>query len=267
MPLALVSLVAVGVIVYIGLCVVLYFGQDRSIFFPGPNDPGLRQEMRTSRVEIVVSGATLEGWWTENPTATSSAVILYFGGNAEDVLRTAATASRFNARQMFFANYRGYGRSTGTPGQQPLYDDALAIYAHAIEKGVRAEQMVVMGRSLGSGVASMLAVARPVHAAVLITPFDSLAAVAAEHYPWFPVRWLLRHPFPSTDWARQARVPALFVAAAEDAIIPPSHARKLFEAWVGGKEIHVLNGKDHNDIETHPDYYQLINEFLAVEGR
>lgn len=265
MPLGLFSLVAWGAIGYIALCAILYFGQNRSIFFPGPNDPRLRQDKRGSRVEIAVSGATLEGWWTENPTATSSAVIVYFGGNAEDVLQTAATASRFNARQMFFTNYRGYGRSSGTPGQQSLYDDALAIYAHAIEKGVRPNQIVVMGRSLGSGVASMLAGARPVHAAVLVTPFASLTAVAAEHYPWLPVRLLLRHPFPSTDWARQARAPALFLAAEQDAIIPPAHARKLFEAWAGRKQIHVLNATDHNDIETHPDYYRLINEFLAAE--
>jgi pimeloyl-ACP methyl ester carboxylesterase len=122
----------------------------------------------------------------------------------------------------------------------------------------------VMGRSLGSGVASMLAGSRAVRAAVLITPFDSLAAVAAGHYPIFPVRLLLRHPFPSEDWARKARAPALILAAERDDIVPARHAKRLAEAWAGTPEVHVLAGTGHNDIETSPDYYRLIRRFLGI---
>jgi uncharacterized protein len=121
----------------------------------------------------------------------------------------------------------------------------------------------VMGRSLGSGVASMLAGARKVGAAILITPYDSLAAVAAGHYPFLPVRLLLRHPFPSTDWARRTHAPALLLAAEHDNVVPATHAQKLFQVWAGPKQIHVLAQTGHNDIEMHPDYYRLINEFLA----
>jgi pimeloyl-ACP methyl ester carboxylesterase len=163
------------------------------------------------------------------------------------------------------ANYRGYGGSSGEPAQKALYDDGLALYDYAIERGVPPEQIVVMGRSLGSGVASMLAGARPVHAAILITPFDSLAAVAAGHYPFLPVRLLLRHPFPSTDWARRTRAPALIIAAEHDSVVPAVHARRLFAAWAGEKQFHVLPQTGHNDIEMHPDYYRLVNEFLAAE--
>jgi uncharacterized protein len=156
------------------LCVLLYFGQDSSIFFPRPNDPQLRQRYSAERFEIPTAGARLEGWWIENPHATTAAVVLYFGGNAEDVLYTASAASNIDARAVVVVNYRGYGGSTGEPGQKALYDDGLAIYDYAIKRGVPPEHIVVMGRSLGSGVASMLAGARPVRAAILITPFDSL---------------------------------------------------------------------------------------------
>jgi pimeloyl-ACP methyl ester carboxylesterase len=121
----------------------------------------------------------------------------------------------------------------------------------------------VMGRSLGSGVAAMLAGARPVRGAILITPFDTLGAVAARHYSFMPVRLLLRHPFPSVDWARQAKAPALILAAEHDHIIPPMHAQRLHEAWAGDKQIHVLEGVGHNDIESNPEYYRLINAFLS----
>jgi fermentation-respiration switch protein FrsA (DUF1100 family) len=246
------------------VCALLYFGQERSIFFPTPNDAQLRQRYSAQRIEIAVPGATLEGWWIENAQARTPAVVLYFGGNAEDVLYTASTASSIDARAVVVVNYRGYGGSTGEPTQKALYDDGLAIYDYAIKRGVPAERIVVMGRSLGSGVASMLAGARPVRAAILITPFDSLAAVAAGHYPWLPVRLLLRHPFPSSDWAKRTRAPALFLAADNDNVVPAAHAHKLFQVWAGPKQIHVLAPSGHNDIETHADYYRLINEFLAA---
>ncbi|MGH8236072.1 MAG: alpha/beta hydrolase [Steroidobacteraceae bacterium] len=261
---ALLTLLMVGVGGFVLICALLYFGQERSIFFPTPNDPQLRQRYSAQRIEIETADATLEGWWVENAPATTPAVILYFGGNAEDVLYTASTASDIDARAVVVVNYRGYGGSTGEPGQKALYDDGLAIYDYAIERGVPAEHIVVMGRSLGSGVASMLAGARPVRAAILITPFDSLAAVAAGNYPFLPVRLLLRHPFPSSDWAKRTRASALFLAADSDNVLPAPHAQKLFQAWTGPKQIHVLARTGHNDIETHADYYRLINEFLAT---
>lgn len=246
------------------ICVLLYFGQESSIFFPRPNDPQLRQRYSAERFEIPTAGATLEGWWIENPQATTPAVVLYFGGNAEDVLYTASAASNIDARAVVVVNYRGYGGSTGEPGQQALYDDGQAVYDYAIKRSVPPEHIVVMGRSLGSGVASMVAGARPVRAAILVTPFDSLASVAATHYPFLPVRLLLRHPFPSTDWARRTHAAALIIAAERDSVVPAAHARKLFDAWAGEKQFHILPQTGHNDIEMHPDYYRLINEFLAA---
>src|SRR5512138_2649667 len=80
------------------ICALLYFGQERSIFFPQPNDAQLRERFAAQRIEIKTAATTLEGWWIENPDATTRAVILYFGGNAEDVLYTASAASNINAR-------------------------------------------------------------------------------------------------------------------------------------------------------------------------
>jgi pimeloyl-ACP methyl ester carboxylesterase len=257
-----VSIVAGGGFVLI--CALLYFGQERSIFFPWPNDAELRQRYAAQRIEIKTAATTLEGWWIDNGQATTPAVILYFGGNAEDVLYTASAASNINARAVVVLNYPGYGGSPGEPSQKSLYAGGLAIYDYAIKRGVSAKHIVVMGRSLGSGVASMLAGARQVGAAILITPYDSLVAVAAGHYPVLPVRLLLRHPFPSTEWAQRTRAPALLLAAEHDDVVPATHAQKLFATWAGPKQIHVLAQTGHNDIETHADYYRLINEFLMT---
>jgi uncharacterized protein len=251
--------------VFLAMCALLYFGQESFIFYPRPNDATLVRQWRPHRVQITSGSSTLEGWWVENPRAATSAVIVYFGGNAEDVLYTAATAQRLDARAVLVVNYRGYGGTPGKPGQAALFEDALAIHAHVLAKGVPTSDIVVMGRSLGSGIAAMLASERPVRAAILITPYDSLAAVAAHHYSIFPVRLLLKHPFPSSDFAKRSKVPALILAAEHDNVVPAIHARRLHEAW-SGSEIHVLESVGHNDIEMHPRYYELVNGFLGAQS-
>ena len=263
----LLNMLAAGAIAYVAVCLLLYFSQDRSIFYPGPNDARLRRVYEQNRVEFTSGDATIEGWWLENPHIPNDLVILYFGGNAEDVLYTATTAWKLNVRKMLVTNYRGYGLSSGKPGQEALYEDGLATYEHALSRGARADRIVVMGRSLGSGVASMLAGQRDVAAAILVTPFDDFISVASHHYPYLPVRTLLRHPFPSTEWASHARSPALMLAAERDTIIPASHAQRLAKAWAGDVAVHVIADAGHNDIEQSPDYYRLINQFLADQAR
>jgi pimeloyl-ACP methyl ester carboxylesterase len=258
-----VTFAAIAVGAFVLLCVYLYLRQDRLLFYPRPNDPSLREHWRTKRIEITSGDHVLEGWWADGGAPESATVILYFGGNAEDVLGTARIAQRFACKRMLFVNYRGYGGTKGRPGQQALYADALAIHEYAIGAGgAESEHLVAMGRSLGSGMAAMLAAQRPMRAAILITPFDSIRAVAARHYSWFPVERLLRHPFPSDDFARRARIPGLFLMAANDAVIPPSHGEALATAWAGPKVVHTLASVGHNDIETHAAYYDYINAFL-----
>lgn len=258
----LIQLLLLLAAVFLALCALLYWRQDRLIFHPGPNDPQLLQQQRAHRVEISSPHARLEGWWIDNPDAAGQALLVYFGGNGEDVLFTAGTAGRFAASSLLVVNYRGYGGTKGRPSQAAFYEDGQAIYDYVIQRGVPPERIVVMGRSLGSGVASMLAGKHVLGGAILVTPFDSLLNVAAGQYRFFPVKYLLRHPFPSVDWARQSKTPVLVISAEHDLTVPATHAQRLFEAWAGPKEIHQLPGTGHGDIEQHADYYPLINAFL-----
>ncbi|MET0988918.1 MAG: alpha/beta hydrolase [Steroidobacteraceae bacterium] len=252
------------VVVLVSFCGFLYVLQDSLVFFPRPNDPGLEREWQDRRIEIQTPEGTLVGWWARGAAPASGTVVLYFGGNAEDVLYTAESAKHFAAERMLLMNYRGYGLSPGKPSQAGLFEDALAIYDHVRATGISADRIVVMGRSLGSGVAAMLAANRPVRGVVLITPFDSLGAVAAHHYRGLPVSALLKHPFPSIAFARQAQVPALLLAAERDEIVPPVHAERLSQAWAGPHRLHVLTNVGHNDVEQDARYYVLINEFLRT---
>lgn len=245
------------------LCLFIYVQQERLIFYPRANDPALREQWRWQRVEIPSGEHVLEGWWADAGAPESNLTLVYFGGNAEDVLFTARNAARLAAKRMLVVNYRGYGGTKGKPTQQALFEDALAIHAYVLGPGgAEAQDIVVMGRSLGSGVATLLAAKREVRAAVLITPFDSIKAVAARHYPALLVEWLLRHPFPSAEMAPQARVPALFLVAENDEVIAPAHAYALARAWGGPNQVRAFAHVGHNDIDQHPDYYGAINTFF-----
>lgn len=263
---SLLIVLGVAAAAFVGLSLLLYFCQERFIFYPQPNDPRLVEQWKPHRLRIRSGDTALEGWRATNPDARTDAVILYFGGNAEDVLHTLSTAGEIEAKQLLTVSYRGYGATPGKPSQRALFADALAIYDHVVEReGVDPRNIVVMGRSLGSGIAAMLASERAVRAAILITPYDSLVDVAARHYAIFPVRWLLRHPFPSVEFAKHTQAPALMLAAERDYIVPPTHAQRLHEAWKGDSRLHVLSGIGHNDIERHPQYYSLLNSFLLEQ--
>lgn len=253
--------------VFVLLCIFMYIKQDSLIFYPHRNDASLVQAWQKQRIEIGSGDSAIEGWWRDNPQASSANVVLYFGGNGEDVLQAAANSQRLHAARILVTNYRGYGLRKGRPSQDALFEDALAVYDYvASQPSVRPEDIIVMGRSLGSGVATYVAANRPVRAVILVTPYDSVRAVAKASYPFLPVGLLLKHPFPSDTFAPRITAPALFIAAEQDAVIPPAHARRLAEVWGGEKTLRILAGAGHNGISEHPDYYPAINEFMDRLG-
>lgn len=262
---ATLTIVGIAVALFAVMCLALYLKQDSFLFVPQRTDESLARAWNARRVEIPAGEQRIEGWWADDPVASSHAVVLYFGGNSEDVLFTAITAEKLGARRLLVTNYRGYGKSGGRPGQAALFSDALAVYDYAVQQpGVSPGDVVVMGRSLGSGVATWVAANRPVRAAILITPYDSILSVAAHHYSVFPVRMLLRHPFPSQELAAKVTAPVLMIAAERDTVIPPVHTKRLAAAWAGLTQVHVLPGMEHNNVEQHPQYYTLVRAFLKL---
>ena len=108
-----------------------------------------------------------------------------------------------------------------------------------------------------------LATERQLDGLILAAPFDSLAAVGAHHYPYLPVRLLLKHRFDSLALAPKLKVPLLCIVATHDAVIPAEHAKRLFDAWAGPKRLVEL-AAGHNDLDHHPDYWPSVRAFLAA---
>jgi len=249
--------------ILIGLPAAAWFGQEKLIFFPQPGTGTSHLPAGTERLEVTArDGARLAGFLVPRGARPAPA-LLYFGGNAEEISWSLADARWPRGWTVAGVNYRGYGTSEGRPGERELQDDGLRVFdALAARPDVDARRIVVVGRSLGTGVAVHVAAARPVAAAILISPFDSLVAVGRMHYPWLPVDWLLRHRFDSAALAASAGVPMLTIVAAADGIIPPARSRALFDAWAGPKKWVAIPGAGHNDLGSTPAFWEPIATFI-----
>jgi pimeloyl-ACP methyl ester carboxylesterase len=251
---SIISFAAFLVLVYVGLCVALFVFQRSFIYYPQPRARGeISPTMALSvpGAELLISVRPHDG-----PDA-----IVYFGGNGEDVtFNLPAFSSAFPNHALYLMNYRGYGGSSGNPGEADIQQDALALFdrVHAQHANV-----VVMGRSLGSGVAIRLASQRPATRLVLITPYSSIAELGARQFPFFPVKWLLRDKFESWRYAPQIRVPTLLVAAEHDQIIPRTSTEDLYTRFAPGvASLRVIPGVGHNTISQHPLYLQALSQGL-----
>jgi fermentation-respiration switch protein FrsA (DUF1100 family) len=269
----LVSAGRIAIAVIIGAAIanpaLLYFQQEKLLFYPDTINEGNRRvikERYRNVEEVTVSaadGTRLHGWFQRASAAGPAPLVIYFGGNAEDLSFLPAPSDRVKGWSMLAVNYRSYGLSEGTPGERALFTDALALYDTFTRRSeVDATRVAVMGRSLGSGVATYLAARRPVRAVVLVTPYDSVMNVAREKLWFAPVSLILKHPFDSLALAPRVDKPALFMVAEEDTTIPLPHSRRLYEAWAGPKRWHLVKRENHDSIEFDADYWRVIGDFL-----
>jgi pimeloyl-ACP methyl ester carboxylesterase len=162
-------------------------------------------------------------------------------------------------RTVYLVAYRGYGASDGTPSERALFSDALALFDLARKRHV---SVAVVGRSLGSGVASYLASMRPVERLGLVTPFDSLEHVAHSHYPIFPTGWMLKDRYDSVRYIARYRGPILVLRAGHDEVVPPADTDLLIAAMPVKPIVKQFPGADHNSIGDEDGYERALSEFM-----
>ncbi len=236
--------------VYALACLALFLAQRSLIYYPQPRRFGTEATI----MQLPVPGANLVV--STRPSRSADAVI-YFGGNGEDVSGSMPDLiSAFPSHALYALHYRGYGGSTGKPSQDALFADALALFDK-----VRASHanVTVIGRSLGSGVAVHLASVRPAARLVLVTPYDSIAGIAASQFPYFPVRWLLRDRYESFRYAPQVTVPTTIITAERDEIIPRASTDLLLTRFAPGvaRQV-VIEARGHNTLQEDPRYGQAL---------
>lgn len=226
---------------YMLACVALYLAQRSLLYFPQPRRFGTD----ASIMKLAVADAQLVV--STRPAAGPHAVV-YFGGNGEDVSASVPDLDgAFPQHALYALHYRGYGGSSGTPSQESLFTDAVALFDK-----VRATHpnVTVIGRSLGSGVAVHLASVRPAARLVLVTPYDSIAGIAAGQFPYFPVRWLLKDRYESFRYAPRVAIPTVIITAERDEIIPRASTELLLTRFAPGIAHQVvIEGRGHNTLQ------------------
>jgi len=255
---------------YLLLVIYTYFNQGAMLYlpdFPGsghnatPADAGLEYRNVTLTTEDRLQ---LDAWYL--PTPNERGVILFCHGNAGNISHRIGTLEILNnlGFSILVFDYRGYGRSEGKPDERGTYNDAEAAWQYLQQRGYRNDQIVIMGRSLGAAIAAELATHHSPGALVLESTFTTLPKMAAELYPYLPVRWLSRFHYETIDRLPSINTPLLILHSREDEIIPFSHGEQLFEIANPPKQFLELKG-GHNDAihASGIDYYQNgLNDFF-----
>lgn len=248
-PLAF-SLLTIVATVYLAAALLLYAFQPSFIYFPfrqldaTPADAGLAYE----DVGIATAdGLRLHGWYVPAPNARGT--LLFLHGNAGNIGHRLDSLVIFHRLGLstLIIDYRGYGRSPGTPSERGTYTDATAAWSWLTStRGIEARRIVVFGRSLGAAVATELASRERPAGLILESPFPSVRAMARHYYPWLPSGLLVRIRYPLTDYLQRVRCPVLVVHSRTDEIVPFELGRRVYAAAPQPKWLLEIEG-GHND--------------------
>ena len=254
------TVISIAILIYAGFCAYIYASQRNAIYYPTPEV----HVPEVADMRLDSDGETLKIWRLAHGDGSSA--IIYFGGNAEDVSGNIPQFRNiFPRHNVYLVNYRGYGGSTGSPTESGLYADALAVFD---ELRSSYKDISVIGRSLGSGVATYLAAARDIDRLILVTPFDSIENVARNAMLLLPVSLLLKDRFDSVGRVADIDEPVLVVTAEHDEIIKKRHSDALIRAFPDSQvTVEVIPDTGHNTIDMSPRYANVLSMFLSARDR
>jgi fermentation-respiration switch protein FrsA (DUF1100 family) len=265
----LLSIIAIAVGLYVALVALAYFFQERLLYFPlrglsaTPAAIGLAYETVSLDTE---DGVQISGWFI--PTEPARGTLLFFHGNAGNISHRLDSIAVFHQLRLntFIIDYRGYGQSQGRPTEQGTYLDAAAAWRYLVEtRQIPPSKIVIFGRSLGGAVAAWLAHTHPPRALILESTFTSVPDVAAEAYPFLPVRQLGRIQYNTLARLSEIEVPLLIIHSPDDTVIPYRHGQKLFTAANQPKKFLEIRG-GHNDgfIISAQAYEATLDNFIST---
>lgn len=242
------ALLLIGAAAYLIILLYMYLQQRSLQYFPsrdGPPPQALGLSGVSEEEVQTPDGETIVLWHAEAKPGMPT--ILFFHGNGGELSGRHERMAFYQSQGFgaLFVSYRGYGASTGSISERGFITDALAAHEFLLTRGVAPEQIALVGESLGTGVAVQLAAQRPVGALALEAPFTAAVDVAAEVYPWLPVRWLMKDQFISRDVIGRVKVPLLILHGDADRVIPVEHGKRLFAMANEPKELVILPGEGH----------------------
>ncbi len=246
-------------------------GCEQLVYYPQPLTAAQATAISTRHpqaqpLEIrAADGVPLRGWLLPG-ARPGRPLVLYFGGNAEEVSWLLDHSEAFAGWDVALVNYRGYGQSGGTPRERELLADAVAVYDHLVAAGAP-RRVALVGRSLGAAIATHVASQRPATCVLLIAPFDSASAVGRDALPFVPVSLIVGHVYEAARIAPGITAPLRVIVASHDEVVARERSQRLFDAWGGDKEWVTVDGAGHNDLQAHRSYWNAMQSFLDRHSR
>jgi uncharacterized protein len=239
---------------YLSMMGYVFMAQRSFIYFPEHTKP----VTVPTNYELEHAGLRLKGWVLNQESRDA---IIYFGGNGESLeYNLPLFRNMFQGRAVYMLSYRGFGDSEGEPSEAGIYADAVALYDSV---RTQHDSISIIGRSLGSGVATYLAVNRPTDKLVLITPYANLEGIARRKFPIFPVGLLLRDKYASVQRAKQIAAESLIIYAENDTVVPEASTRELISAFNQSRlTVKRVLGAGHNSISSFAEYKITLQEFF-----
>lgn len=262
-------LLAVGVVSgYLLLIVYVYVKQGSMLYFPSreleatPLDIGLHYQELTLRTK---DGVDISAWFV--PADGARSFVLFCHGNAGNISHRIDSIRIFHSfgLGMLIFDYRGYGKSLGTPDEEGTYRDAEAAWDYLVNTlYVKPEKIILFGRSLGSAVAAEIALRKRAGALIMESGFTSVPDLGKKFYPHLPVGIISRYRYASINKVGNIKIPKLFIHSPGDEIVPYEQGVKLFEKASEPKEfLQILGGHNEGYLLSDKVYLNGIHDFLS----
>lgn len=257
----------IAILSYIIIGIGLFTIQEKFIFHPEKLPADYRYQFNIPFREINLPVSSEKKLSIVQFTVSDSirkGIVLYFHGNRKNINRYAPYATNFtrNGHEVWMMDYPGYGKSTGKRTEAILYEDALTFYKMAISR-VPAEQIIIYGKSLGTGIAAQLASVRDCKRLILETPYYSMDALAKHYFFMYPVIPMTKFALPTFQHFEYINAPISIFHGTDDGIIPFKQAKKLV-AKKSGTELITLEKGEHNNLTIFPLYHQKLDSLLKL---
>ncbi len=256
---------------WLGITAAIAASQRKLVFDPAVGQGGIGPRSSGHRTRSVVlrasDGTRLSGWLMTPEFPGPHRAVIYFGGRSENVSWVARDAGRmFPGMAVLAVNYRGYGESHGVPTEPNMVDDGAVLFDWLVERRhIDPAKVAVVGRSLGSGIAVQVATKRPVHSLVLITPYDSVLALARRRLRAVPISFVLRQRFETIKYASLLKIPTYVLRAATDVVVPHSHTDVLVATLTHLSLDETISDSDHSNIPHLVTTQDKIANFLTSQ--
>jgi fermentation-respiration switch protein FrsA (DUF1100 family) len=242
---------AILVLFYILLLIVVFVFQRSFLYYPSHSYTLLSQTYANKTFQEInvrtADGLDLKAWYA--PATSKRYTIVFFHGNGDDLATAAKDADPYIAAGYGFlvTEYRGYSGLSGKPTEAGLYADGRACIDALMARGVKSDDLLLFGYSLGTGVAAQMAEEFPVGGVMLLAPYLSIPDLAQLKYPYLPAKYIVLDRFENADKIRKIHAPLLIANGAEDKLIPPAQGRRLYDLASEPRQYNSLAGCGHND--------------------